>query len=56
MFPLDPTYLAPLRVRVRLAKQILSVVRRGKRVRQGNEWTVRAARAMEIEVEEDMYP
>lgn len=55
-FPLDPTYLAPLRVRVRLAKQILSVVRRGKRVRQGNEWTVQAAWAMEIEVEEDMYP
>ena len=41
---------------MRLAKQILSVVRRGKRVHQGNEWTMQAARAMEIEVEEDMYP
>ena len=55
-FPLDPTYLAPLRARVRLAKQILSVVQKGKRVRQGNEWTVQTARAMEIEVDEDMYP
>ena len=55
-FPVDPSYLAPLRDRVRLARQIVSMEQSRRKVSRGNKWALQVAKAMEIEVEEDMYP
>ena len=55
-FPVDPSYLAPLRDHVRLARQIVSMEQSGRKVSRGNKWALQVAKAMEIEVEEDMYP
>ena len=55
-FPVDSSYLAPLRDRVRLARQVVSMEQKGRRMCRGNKWALQVAKAMEIEVEEDMYP
>lgn len=55
-FPVDPSYLTPLRDCVRLARQVVSMEQRGRRVCRGNKWALQVAKAMEIEVEEEMYP
>ena len=53
---MDPSYLAPLRDHVRLARQIVSMEQSGRKVSWGNKWALQIAKAMEIEVEEEMYP
>ena len=39
-FPVDPSYLTPLRDRVRLARQVVSMEQRGRRMCRGNKWAL----------------
>lgn len=53
-FPLDTSYLRGLRERVGLARRIEREDHRFKRVQQGNKWFVQQAKAMDIELDEDL--
>ena len=55
-FPMDTSYLRGLRDRVVLAKRIERVEHSTKRVQQGNKWFIQQAKAMDIELDQDLYP
>ena len=55
-FPVDPSYLKPIRVRVRLAKRIDSQEHKERKSKKSNDWLIQSAKAMDIELDKDMYP
>ncbi len=55
-FPVDGAYLKPLRARVSLAKQIHTIQFRKGKVKKQENWFSKSAKAMDIELDEDMYP
>ena len=55
-FPMESSYLPAIRRRVSLARQIDSAQLLQRRARKSNDWLLRSAKAMDIEVDEDMYP
>ena len=55
-FPINPTYLKPIRVRVGLARRIDSREHKRRKSKKSNDWLIQSAKAMDIELDEDMYP
>lgn len=54
-FPVDPSYLKPIRVRVRLAKRIDSREHKQRKSKKSNDWLTQSAKAMDIVLDEDMF-
>ncbi|KAL9960204.1 hypothetical protein ACROYT_G033626, partial [Oculina patagonica] len=53
-FPVDVTYMSSIRKRISLAKQIDKDEHKFKRKKSNNDWLLASAKAMDIEVDEDL--
>jgi len=53
-FPVDVTYMSSIRKRISLAKQIDKDEHKFKRKKSSNDWILASAKAMDIEVDEDL--
>lgn len=53
-FPVDITYMSSIRKRISLAKQIDKDEHKFKRKKSSNDWILASAKAMDIEVDEDL--
>ena len=55
-FPVDSDYMKPLNARVSLARQIHDSTFRQSKVKKSESWFARSAKALDIELDEDLYP
>ena len=55
-FPVDSTYLRTIRQRARLARQINDIEHRRHRAKTREQWLSQSAKALDIELDEDLYP
>ena len=55
-FPVDASYLKAIRQRVSLATQLHSLEHQRNKVVRAEQWLSKSAKAMDIEVDEELYP
>ena len=55
-FPVDSSYLKAVRRRVSLARQLHSLEHQRNKAVRAEQWISKSAKAMDIEIDEDLYP
>jgi ATP-dependent RNA helicase DDX24/MAK5 len=55
-FPVDSSYLKAVRRRVSLARQLHSLEHKRNKIVRAEQWISKSAKAMDIEVDDDLYP
>ena len=55
-FPVDSAYLKAVRRRVSLARQLHSLEYKRNKTVRAEQWISKSAKAMDIEMDEDLYP
>ncbi len=53
---MDVSYLRAVRKRVGVARRIDAAQHRQRKVKKSNDWFVQSAKAMEIDLDDDLYP